>query len=212
MTQSCDEVRTALSARLDGEETGLAPATLDDHMSGCAECRSWQAAAEQVTREVRLQPVRVPDLTASILAAVAGERADGAEVVRNRLAGRSRILQIALGLSAAVQLALAIQALLITGVEVHTSREAASFEIALGVGFLLAAWWPERARAFVPVAFVLAGCLTLTSAFDIAGGATLLAHEISHLAALAQAALLLALSRNTTTPRSGRRRSEAVAS
>lgn len=212
MTQSCDEVRTALSARMDGEETGLTAAALDDHVSGCAGCRSWQAAAEQVTREVRLQPVRVPDLTASILAAVAGERAGGAEVVRNRLADRRRILQIALGLSAAVQLALAIQALLITGVEVHTSREAASFEIALGVGFLLAAWWPERARAFVPVAFVLAGCLTLTSAFDIAGGATLLAHEISHLAALAQAALLLALSRNTTTPRSGRRRSEAVVS
>jgi predicted anti-sigma-YlaC factor YlaD len=134
------------------------------------------------------EPVGVPDLTAPILAAVAQQR-------RIDSGGRKRILQIALGLSAVVQLALAVPALLVPGVDLHTSREAASFDIALAVGFALAAWWPERARAFVPVAFVLAGCLTLTSIFDIAGGAILVVHEISHVAALAQAGLLLALSR-----------------
>jgi predicted anti-sigma-YlaC factor YlaD len=188
MTQSCEEMRTALSARLDAEDTGpISAAALDDHLVGCADCRAWRAAAEQVTLVIR-QPMAVPDLSAPILAAVAEQK-------QADLAGRKRILQIALGLSAVVQLALAVPALLGPGADLHTSREAASFDIALAVGFALAAWWPERARAFVPVAFVLAGCLTLTSVFDIAGGATLVAHEISHVAALAQAGLLLALSR-----------------
>jgi predicted anti-sigma-YlaC factor YlaD len=187
MTQSCEEMRTALSARMDGEDAGLTPATLDDHLAGCAGCRAWQSAAEQVTLIIH-EPVGVPDLTAPILAAVAQQR-------RIDSGGRKRILQFALGLSAVVQLALAVPALLVPGVDLHTSREAASFDIALAVGFALAAWWPERARAFVPVAFVLAGCLTLTSIFDIAGGAILVVHEISHVAALAQAGLLLALSR-----------------
>jgi predicted anti-sigma-YlaC factor YlaD len=193
MTQSCEEMRTALSARLDGEDTGLTPTTLDDHLVTCTDCRTWQAAAEQVTHIVG-QPVGVPDLTAPILAAVARQQ-------QTDSAGHKRILQIALGLSAVVQLALAIPALVVPGVDLHTSREAASFDIALAVGFALAAWRPERARAFVPVAFVLAGCLTLTSIFDIAGGATLVAHEVSHLAALAQAGLLLALSRRAPSGR-----------
>jgi predicted anti-sigma-YlaC factor YlaD len=194
MTQSCEEIRTALSARMDGEDTGLIPAALlDDHLVACADCRAWQSAAEEVTLIIR-EPMGVPDLTAPILAAVAEQR-------RAEAAGRRRILQIALALSAVVQLALAVPALLVPGVDLHTSREAASFDIALAVGFALAAWWPERARAFVPVAFVLAGCLTLTSAFDIAGGATLVAHEISHVAALAQAGLLLALSRRVQPDR-----------
>ncbi len=193
MTQSCEQIRTALSARLDGEDTGLTPATLDDHLAACPDCLAWQTAAQNVT-EIVLQPSRVPDLSAPILAALdEQQRARGAE--------RRKLLQLALGLSALVQLALAVPGLFVPGAELHTSREAASFDIALAVGFAIAAWRPERARAFVPVAFVLAGCLTLTSIFDIAGGITLLAHEISHVAALAQAGLLLALSRRAPAAR-----------
>ena len=82
----------------------------------------------------------------------------------------------------------------------HTGREMASFDVALAVGFALAACRPERARAFVPVAFVLAACLAATSAVDIAASHTALVHEIGHLAAVAQAALLWALGRTTGRP------------
>ena len=193
MTQSCEQIRTALSASLDGEDTGLPPAALDDHLGGCADCRAWQTAAEKVTQILR-QPSPVPDLSAPILAAIERQQ-------DSRGSERRRLLQLALGLSAVLQLALAVPALLVPGVELHTSREAASFDIALAVGFAIAAWRPERARAFVPVAFVLAGCLTVTSIFDIAGGITLFAHEVSHVAALAQAGLLLALSRRAPVVR-----------
>lgn len=185
----CEQIRVALSALMDGEESTVSPAGLESHLAGCADCRSWRASAELVTRAVRVQSVEVPDLTARILTAVAAETSSKAKE-------RRHVLQVALGISAVVQLVLAIPAML-GGIDVHTSREAASFDIALAVGFALAAWRPERARAFVPVAFVLAGCLALTSAFDIAGGATLVAHEMSHVAALAQAFILLALSRGT---------------
>jgi predicted anti-sigma-YlaC factor YlaD len=204
-THGCEPVREALSARMDGEDPGLTDERIDGHLAGCAGCRSWSSSAEQVTRTVRVHSVVVPDLTAGILAAVAQREHAGRDLARVQAAGRRQVLRIALAVSAVVQLALALPALLAglgvtVGLDtalVHTSREAASFDIALAVGFALAAWRPERARAFVPVAFVLAGCLTLTSAFDIAHGITALAHEATHVAALAQAGLLWALSRGT---------------
>lgn len=195
MNRGCEPFRTALSARLDGEDLGLPAAELDAHLAGCSACSVWAESAERVTRSVRLQPVKVPDLTVPILAAIAAEAKPAA--AEKPHVPRRRLLQIALGLSAALQLATALPMLLGLQEAAHTTREAASFDIALAVGFLLAARWPERARAFVPVAFVLAGCLTLTTVFDVVGGATMLAHEVSHIAALAQAGLLWALSRHT---------------
>jgi predicted anti-sigma-YlaC factor YlaD len=214
----CEPFREALSARLDGEDPGMADERIDGHVGGCAACQSWSAAVEQVTRAVRARSAPAPDLTAGILAAVARQQDAGRELARVQAAGRRQALRIALAVSAAVQLALALPALLaglgvtaaLDSALVHTSREAASFDIALAVGFALAAWRPERARAFVPVAFVLAGCLTLTSAFDIANGITAVAHEASHVAALAQAAILWALSRGAAGPAREARRTATV--
>lgn len=208
---NCDEVRIGLSARLDGEVAGWAaqagstPAALDGHLAGCADCRGWLRAAERLTRAVRVQSVEAPDLTAPILAAVAAERNAAVQARRRQADGHRQLLRIALGVTAAVQVLLALPVLFAGGGELHTGREAASFDIALAVGFALAAWRPERARAFVPVAFVLAACLIMTSVFDVADGMTALAHEIGHAAALAQAGLLWALSRTTGISREPRR-------
>ncbi|NUT18019.1 MAG: hypothetical protein HOV77_02455 [Hamadaea sp.] len=193
-TTRCDAVRLDLSARLDGESTELPADRLDAHVGGCDGCRSWLAEAERVTRLTRVRAVGVPDLTGSILAAVEQDRR--VRLVRRR--GDRQVLRIAVAIAAAVQLALALPVLLGVGVDPHASREMASFDIAMAVGFALAAWKPDRARAFVPVAFVLAACLAATSLLDIAGGATHLAHEIGHVVALAQAGLLWALGRKSS--------------
>ncbi|HEX2357932.1 MAG TPA: hypothetical protein VHI50_15935 [Micromonosporaceae bacterium] len=211
----CDDVRVGLSARLDGEDPRIFPAALDGHLAGCAGCRSWLDRAEQVTRAVRVQPVRVPDLTADVLAAVAADQATrdrpgaeadtpgrlprgGAGAPPDLRAARRQILRVAVGAAAVAQLALALPVLL-GGLGVaddpHTGREMASFDIALAVGFALAAFRPQRARAFVPVAFVLAVCLAATSLVDLANASTALVHEVGHLAAVVQAALLWALGR-----------------
>ncbi len=199
----CDDVRVALSARLDGDVFD-SPLDIDLHLAACEDCRAWLAAAERLT----VPAPDAPDLTEQILAAVRAERDADREAAQRERRRRGRILQVALVLSAVVQLALAIPELF-TGA--HVGREAASFDIALAVGFVLAAWRPERAGAFVPVAFVLAGCLILTSIFDISRGVAVPTHEISHVAALAQAGLLLALSRRTPSPKLGNTNSNTKA-
>ncbi|SCL34607.1 Predicted anti-sigma-YlaC factor YlaD, contains Zn-finger domain [Micromonospora pallida] len=200
LTMTCDDVRAALSARLDGEDPGTPPATLDAHTLTCAGCRSWLARAEQVTRLVRVQSVAVPDLTASVLAAVAADEQAARTAARAAVRARRQVLRVAVAVAAAAQFAIALPILLAgLGVDVdpHTSREMASFDVALAVGFALAAYRPERAQAFVPVAFVLAVCLAGTSAVDIANSTTALVHEIGHLAAVVQAGLLWALGRTS---------------
>lgn len=195
---TCDDVRVALSARLDGEDPQASPTALDAHTGSCPDCRSWLASAEQVTRLTRLRPVRVPDLTASVLAAVAAERATARAAAAATVRARRQLLRVAVAVAAVAQLAVALPILVGgfgVGADAHTGREMASFDVALAVGFALAAWRPERARAFLPVALVLALCLAATSALDIANSTTALVHEAGHLAAVVQAGLLWALGR-----------------
>lgn len=200
---TCDDVRAALSARLDGEDPGASSTALDAHTDSCPGCRSWLARAERVTRLARLQAVDVPDLTAPVLAAVAAEQGATRQAAAATARARRQVLRVAVAVAAVAQLAVALPILLAgLGVEAdpHTSREMASFDAALAVGFALAAWRPERARAFLPVALVLAVCLAGTSAVDIANSTTALVHEAGHLAAVVQAGLLWALGRVSGEP------------
>ncbi|MFH8405858.1 zf-HC2 domain-containing protein [Streptomyces sp. NPDC018019] len=51
----CSRVRTALSARLDGEPLppGVTGGRLDAHLAGCADCRGWSAGAARLQRLTR---------------------------------------------------------------------------------------------------------------------------------------------------------------
>ncbi|MER7752062.1 zf-HC2 domain-containing protein [Kitasatospora sp. NPDC097643] len=50
----CAQFRTALSARLDGEPTGLPGGRLDKHIARCAGCREWLERAERLRDRTRL--------------------------------------------------------------------------------------------------------------------------------------------------------------
>ena len=50
---------------------------------------------------------------------------------------------------------------------VHTAHELGSWEAALAVGLLVAAWQPRRAAGLLPFALALAGAMVATAAFDI---------------------------------------------
>ena len=206
----CETVRVALSARLDHEDPGQPGSLLDDHLRTCAECRAWLARAEQVTRAVRLRSIaEVPDLTATIMAAVAADRSrdQRPQAVPARpgveARARQRVLRLAVAVAAVAQLLLTLRSL-VPGAAVaaglHTGRELASFDAALAVGFLLAAWRPGLARAYTPIAVALVAFLAVTCGLDLANGVTTLAHETGHLAAVGQAGLLWALARTTRTP------------
>jgi predicted anti-sigma-YlaC factor YlaD len=205
---NCSDVRVAMSARLDGEEPGLPAVAIEAHLAGCTACGAWQDGADRVTRTVRA-PTPAPDLSDQIMAAVAADPLIAADQARAAAVaeahGRWQILRIAVALAAVTQIALALPTLvgsfLGTELSPHASREMASFDIAVAVGFLLAAWRPVRARAYVPVALVLAGCLAATSGVDLLRGVTGITHEMGHLVAAVQAVLLWALGRADRTER-----------
>jgi predicted anti-sigma-YlaC factor YlaD len=182
----CEDVQAALSARLDGEDPGLADELIDGHVNGCGVCAAWLAGARTLT----VAQEDPPDLTDRIMAAVAPYPVRARAAAEER--ARRQVLRIAVAVAAVVQLTLAVPTFLSTA---HTGREMASFDIAVAVGFFLAAYRPDRARAFVPVALVLAACLATASAIDIGRGVTTVGHESGHLVALVQAGLLWALGR-----------------
>ncbi|GAA4905328.1 putative anti-sigma-YlaC factor YlaD [Stackebrandtia albiflava] len=196
---TCAKARAAVSALLDGESVDDRPA-VSAHLAACPDCVGWRARAETVGLRMRGAFDDVPDLTTAVLSAATERERRDAVRRRAQVAGRRRVLRWAVGVAAVVQLTLAIPALLTAAgvtdlAAVHTSREMASFDIAVAVGFLLAAVRPERARAFVPVAVVLAACLGMTSMLDVASGLTGIVDEAGHLVALVQAGLLWALGR-----------------
>ncbi len=79
----------------------------------------------------------------------------------------------------------------------HAGHEMAAFDLAISVGFLFAAWKPERARSLVPVAVVLSLALLLVAGMDVANARITLAHELLHLITVLQAVLLWALGRTS---------------
>lgn len=201
---TCSQVRIALSARLDGEDPGLAPAVIDDHLAGCAGCRQWQASAAAVTPMLRVPAA--PDLTELVLARVAADRV---EVAASR-ARWAEGLRLVLGGFAAVQLLLALPGVL--GLEgTHAHHEVA----AVAVAFLLAAFKPALAKPYAPVAVVLAGCLVLSAVLELARGETTFTHQAGHLMTILPTAMLVALAYRPGTPPSnqparGRREEVAV--
>src|SRR5438034_7061954 len=114
----CDTVRTAISARLDGEELGVDPTELAGHLERCTACRAFARDAEFMHRDVRLaRAPAVPDLTAPILASIGSESP--------RHAPHERALRATLGIVAGMMIVAALPALVLgddAGLPVHAAR------------------------------------------------------------------------------------------
>jgi predicted anti-sigma-YlaC factor YlaD len=61
------------------------------------------------------------------------------------------------------------------------AREVGSFDMALAVGFLFAAWRPVRAWGLLPLVAALVACLALTSVIDLTEGKAAAFSESVHL-------------------------------
>lgn len=187
----CDRCREAVSARLDGQDD--ADPTVDDHLVTCLACQAWRADAVALAHRVDLHVAEpVPDRSAAILAALAAE-----VVAEEQAAHDEALLPWRAGLAAlgVVQLLLAVPVLLGSepGAGVHVAREMGSFDVALAVGFLFAAWRPARAWGMVPLVAVLSACLLATSAVDVLEGRATFGGETLHLTDLAGLVMLWAL-------------------
>jgi predicted anti-sigma-YlaC factor YlaD len=190
---TCMQIHQAISARLDGEDPGLDEATVYAHLATCADCRAFAHRADTLHRRVRLAPAPVvPDLTPGILTAIGAEETAGAEPDTN-LALRWILVAIAVA-----QIAVAIPALIFgsdAGLPVHTARHIGSFDVALGVGFLYAAWKPSRIPGLLPVVAALVVCLVGSSFLDVAAGSTRALGEAQHVLDFVGLAVVWLLSR-----------------
>jgi predicted anti-sigma-YlaC factor YlaD len=177
---NCNTARNAISARLDGEDLGTDPAALDEHLQRCPACRAFARDAAAMHRDARMSRApAVPDLTAPILAAI------GAEARAH--AGHERALRVTLAIVGLVQLVAAVPALVLgddPGLPVHAARHVGSFDLALAVGFLFAAWRPSRLPGLLPVVTALVACLVGTSVLDLLGGRTAALSETQHVLAV----------------------------
>lgn len=187
---SCEQFQDALSARLDGETLpmGFDEVVLDDHVAGCATCSAFLAGATAQHRALRVRAAEpVPDLTSRIL-----ERLP----VASRPQPVREWARYALFAVAFTQLVLALPAVLLgedPGASIHVARELGSFDIALAVGLLWAAWQPRRATGLLPMAAALAGAMLVTGLLDVARGEAPFSGEAHHVLDLAGLGLLWAL-------------------
>jgi predicted anti-sigma-YlaC factor YlaD len=190
---TCMQIHQAISARLDGEDPGLDESTVYAHLAGCADCRGFSHRAESLHRTVRLAPApEIPDLTPGILTAIGGEPLADTEPDTNHAL---RWILVAI---AVAQIAVAIPALVFgsdAGLPVHAARHIGSFDVALGVGFLYAAWKPSRIPGLLPVVAALVACLVGSSLLDVADGSTRALGEAQHVLDFVGLAVVWLLSR-----------------
>jgi len=149
---------------------------VDAHLHRCASCRTFAAHAAELKAALPLFGcVDVPDLSPSIV----GRAVDDWE--RRWLTLPVRIGLVFVG---AGQLALAVPGLVFgsdDGAPLHVAHEMGSWDLALAVGFLFAAWRPLRAVGLLPFVAVLSACLGLTAVIDLVQGRAVAVLEISHL-------------------------------
>jgi predicted anti-sigma-YlaC factor YlaD len=190
---TCMQIHQAISARLDGETPELDEPTVYAHLAGCADCRAFAHDAEVLHRGVRLAPApAIPDLTPGILAAI------GAESLADTEPDTHLTLRWILFAIAIAQIAVAIPALVFgndASLPVHTARHIGSFDVALGVGFLYAAWKPSRIPGLLPVVVALVACLVGSSLLDVAAGNTGALGEAQHVLDFVGLAVVWLLSR-----------------
>jgi predicted anti-sigma-YlaC factor YlaD len=192
-----ERARAELSAGLDGEQLGEVSGPVADHLASCVSCRQWQQAAELVTAKVRQAPPPAgSDRTEQLLAAVLADQMPRRRPRPGRYLFR---LRAALGAVAAAQLVLIVPSLVLgnagAGASVHASHELGAFELAVAVGFVLAAVRPSFARGMLPLVAVASATLIVLAFVDTAFGYTTLPNEAPHLITLLGALLLYAVIR-----------------
>lgn len=131
-----------------------------------------------MTRSVRLEPARA--------ATVSSDELVRAVLARSRPPKRPTRLAWARGalVATAVAQAAITAPLLFYGRDhtapVHIAHEEGAFAMALAIGFLVAAWRPDRAKGMRTVVGATAALLVVTAVADLVSGRTGIADEAPH--------------------------------
>lgn len=205
----CPLFREAISARLDGEPLGMPTAELDGHLDSCPACRAWAAEAATVTRRARLAAAPpVPDLTATVLAALPRELPGVAAAARSRLVDTG--LRLALLVVGAAQAGLAWPALssgsAAMSAPMHMAHETGAWNLGVAAAFLAVAAAPRLAAGALPFLGTFTALLVPVTLADLAAGRVTADRATVHLVLLVGLALVA-----TVAWRGRRRRAGAVA-
>jgi predicted anti-sigma-YlaC factor YlaD len=185
---TCDQYRESASARLDGEDPGMPEAALEAHLSGCPACAGWLAAAQRVTRLVRVAPAeQVPDLAATVLDAVGTLR---------RIRPGELLVRAGLALVAVAQWLLAWP--LLAGHDAlahaaHPAHETGAWNAALAVAVAWTALRPRHAAGLLPLLAAFGAVLTVASVADLRAGRVDATRVSTHVLVWCAVALVAAL-------------------
>ena len=174
----CDRCRAALSAALDGEDAGADDAEVRGHLAGCAGARRSRPARSSSTG-----PRGSPPPSGCRTSPTRSWPRIGNEPDPVAVDDRTRFLRISLAIIGAIQLAMAVPALVLgddAGLPTHAARHLGSFALALGVGLLVVAWKPDRAPGVLPVVAALVACLIGSSILDIVQRVATPGAEVGH--------------------------------
>jgi predicted anti-sigma-YlaC factor YlaD len=186
MSMSCETIRGAISAELDGEDPGVDRSTIESHVSACPDCRVFTLSAAEVRRRSQFE--------------VAAEMPDLADQVVRRTVARDRSAagwfpRVALAVIAVQIVALSLPELFASGHDAHSARHLGAFTLSYAVGLFVVVARPARARTMLPVSIVLAGAMAVTAALDVAEGRVPLIDESLHLPELFSVLFLWLLTR-----------------
>jgi predicted anti-sigma-YlaC factor YlaD len=205
----CARFREAISARLDDESLGMPARELDDHLAGCRACGTWAEDVARVTRRARLAPSpAVPDLTATVLAALPRELPGAGEAARSRVVGAAlRVVLVALGIA---QAGLAWPALTsgedAMSAPVHMAHESGAWNLAVAAAFLAVAGGPRLAAGALPFLGSFAALLVPVTLADLAAGHVHADRAVAHLLLVAGTLVVAVIAWRGSTWRDATRR------
>lgn len=194
----CDQWREVLSARLDGEETPEERDGVDAHLATCPECSEWWDTAGDITRLARTSPASlIPPVPDTVLDAVPGRWRARLATALHVVLGTLGALQLGLGM---VQVSGSTTATnyLHTGHltdATHLWHESASWNLAIGAGFLWIATRRGRPTGALPILTAFVAALLLLSAADLIAGRVDPARLVSHAFLVTGYAVIVALTR-----------------
>jgi predicted anti-sigma-YlaC factor YlaD len=187
-----------MSALLDDEDPGVPDWALDEHVQSCDRCRRWQAEAHAVTRHTRLGPARPAPVGSDELISVVLSHSRPPRRPTSLTWWRAGLVVVG-GSQVAVTAPLLLFGRDHAAPE-HIAHEVGAFAMALGIGFLLAAWKPDRARGMQAVVGAAAVLLAVTALVDLLHGHTDVADEAPHLLAIAGWLILARVAVATPSP------------
>ncbi len=194
----CVIAREELSAELDGELPGGRSDGVAAHLLTCPNCPGWLATVTSMHRSQRVVAAEVvPDLSRHIMAALATAQAGRAASSRPSLVPMARIALVIVAAASAMAVIPELAHRNDLTATAHGARELGTFELALAVGFAVAAWRPAQARLVAMLGVLVSTGLVLTGAIDMVAGHTVLGIEVHHALELMGTVLTCVIARFT---------------